>query len=238
MLPPDATAPKVEDRDAVVGLPAEGERGVIHQHRARQVPPQPRQVLDAWVPAPKSPVTGGAPHTTSGGQSPHNQRHTCGAPAAGKCRMTHTSGSRDSIGVAANSQGAGDGGGPVQPAGEAAVLLLQPVGDRRRVVLHARREQDDLCKYSGAMTRLQREVPLCRLGAGSAADDSPAQSLVRCHAPIGTLHSCRRCCCCAPSSSSEDPPANSVSLAKKSRRPGRSTTKTPLGLMRAPRPTM
>lgn len=44
------------------------------------------------------------------------------------------------------SQWAGDGGRPVQPPSEAVVLLLQAVGDGRCVVLHARREEDHLCK--------------------------------------------------------------------------------------------
>ena len=41
--------PEVEDGDAIVGLAAESQRGVIHKHSARQVAAQQRQVLDARI---------------------------------------------------------------------------------------------------------------------------------------------------------------------------------------------
>lgn len=169
-------------------------------------------------------------------------------------------------------QGAALGGRAVQAAVEAAVALLQALGDGDGVVLHPRREQDDLCSAPRGRSSGSWGHP----AAGASTDETEGGAFRQCDSEsiqAAGLSSAQEskvrhnCCTNAfadrvdivvleaasrnPNSivpSRQPPqkgqgstgcgaPANSQSWAKNSLRPGRSTTKTPLGLMRAPRPT-
>ena len=134
----DGVTPEVEDGNAVVRLAEEGQRRVIHQNSAVQIPAQPRQVLRRQ---------GGMLSTRHTARA-YTEQCRLGGGSQGQAwkAMSREQDLASRAHLEAGICRAGAGGGAVQSVVEhIPVAAVQLVGDGLGVVLQASREQHYLC---------------------------------------------------------------------------------------------